>query len=750
MTGVAMGRGLVLASAITVALATVVVIGLVPGLVSDFEPALSNLSQSTSGSGVSSPPQSLSELNSSLNSTFYTWYGENSNRLALPGLNASTGKGIFLDFIGADSTGLGLLQAITMDEEAAFAAENEKVGSEFLATLGNSDGADGSMAAHTGYVDLNGSLAKSTADSTYYFTPGFSIQGNDQGSWLYLSVNYFSVNFHFFSVTYGENDVINTLWEGSIAQTEYNTIDSQSTYETEIDEGIIAALSVGLAFALPSVTTSLIAAGIIAAVLAAVGITLEVLASDAQTAYTNLYESTYANEPSGSKYLWLYTSVDFYYPWITGLGTFYSSAGFYGVLSTGSIETILGNYPFLDSTLAPALAGYGQSLGQTLGWNKWVAANPISIVLINGYSDTPDGNSWTETLSFTVPSGDTQQIFVWTVGDTATPSLTLPTGLSTKTSFGTSTGIAAGNLSVGAHSVTLSANGGWVNTATMAVYGVSNSAGYTFLYTSASQVTSLTLASGGYGYVGVEETGGTYGITGSSITWVNEETPPLSGGGDTDLIGAQTSDVFSFSTTAGSYGIAAAAIVPIATVQLLIGYAQTPLEDNWTYTLDFTVPAGVSEVLFAWTIADASTPTLTLPSGLSSQTSFGTSTGIASGGLAAGPYAVTLSGNGGWVNTVAMAVYVVSDDSSYTFAYSSAAQVKSLSGTSGAAVYIGILETGGTYPVTSPSLTTINEQTPSEYGGETDLIGTQSSDAFSFATTAGGYGIAIVGIFPPT
>jgi len=51
-------------------------------------------------------------------------------------------------------------------------------------------------------------------------------------------------------------------------------------------------------------------------------------------------------------------------------------------------------------------------------------------------------------------------------------------------------------------------------------------------------------------------------------------------------------------------------------------------------------------------------------------------------------------------------------------------------------------------PITSWSLTTINEEAASDVGGYTGLIGQQSSNTLSMATAAAGYGIAAVGVYP--
>ena len=184
-------------------------------------------------------------------------------------------------------------------------------------------------------------------------------------------------------------------------------------------------------------------------------------------------------------------------------------------------------------------------------------------------------------------------------------------------------------------------------------------------------------------------------------------------------------------------------------VKFLTGYAATPSGNGWSHTLGFTVPSGTSHVLFVWAVSDSVAPNITLPSAFSVTTEVSTSDGIAFGALSAGTYSASFTANGGWVNTATMGVYVISNDTGYTYTLSSSAQVTSLTLASGATAYLGTLYTGGAYPLTTWSLTTINEETPSQNGGETNMIGQQGSNTFSLTTSAAGYGIAAVGIYPP-
>ena len=184
-------------------------------------------------------------------------------------------------------------------------------------------------------------------------------------------------------------------------------------------------------------------------------------------------------------------------------------------------------------------------------------------------------------------------------------------------------------------------------------------------------------------------------------------------------------------------------------VKFLKGYADSPFGNGWSESLSFTVPSGTSDVVLFWTVSDSVTPTVTLPSGLVTKYVYGTSSGLAVGALAAGTYKVTISANGGWVNTATIGVYTISNDAYYSLVFADASQAKTLTLAPGAIQYVGVEENGGAYPITSPSITTPNEKTPSQSGGETDYIGFQNTGTFSFQTSASSYGILAVGVYFP-
>ena len=192
--------------------------------------------------------------------------------------------------------------------------------------------------------------------------------------------------------------------------------------------------------------------------------------------------------------------------------------------------------------------------------NLTASTSPVEFE--SGYAASPDGSVWDSyTFSFTSPKGATVDFF-WTVADNVTVSVKLPTGgtCTAEEEFGATgspwTGLDHCALSPSTHKFVFSAPSyGWVNTVTMALYFVDNSSGVTAQYGGGSQIMNYTMTAGGLAYVGVLENGGAVGMTGISLTTVNEWAAAQNGA-KTDFIGQQTSDRFSFTTTAHNYGIA--------------------------------------------------------------------------------------------------------------------------------------------------------------------------------------------------
>jgi hypothetical protein len=501
-----------------------------------------------------------------------------------------------------------------------------------------------------------------------------------------------------------------------------------------------------------------------------------------------------------------------------------------------AIAAVLGGMLFSGLVGGPLLSPAGpfhspspdRSSPATASGIRTDGAGPI-VTFLTGFNYTGGGWGLSFPLNFTVTSGMSHELYIWAMEGGLDPYLlpVLPAGMNVATSVdGGFLGIAVGALAPGTYSTDLYFPG-WTNAVGIGVYGISNDAGFGFLYSSQAQTTSLALPAGGAAYLGVEGTGGTYPVETPSLTVINEQTPALAGG-VTALVGSQSSNLFSFTTIAGGYGIAAVGIysglyavnftqsglpagtvwsvdlggvnqsstsatlsfnvpngtyavqasancfqaVPSASsvtiagaganvsvtfspaacsleVTLLAGVAETPSAWYQSVPLDFTVPTGTSQVLYAWALGGGlgnySLPAL--PAGLTVGAVIdGGFAGMASGALTPGTYSTDLYYSG-WTNTVSVAVYGISGAAGDGLQFSARAQTTELTLGPGALAYIGIEATGGTYPVNDTSLTTVNEEAYALMGGHTELIGSQPTGAFSFTTAASGYGIVAAGLY---
>ena len=98
--------------------------------------------------------------------------------------------------------------------------------------------------------------------------------------------------------------------------------------------------------------------------------------------YTKLYESTYANEPTGNKYIWNYLNIDYYYP-NNPVTSVDSSIGLDGKLSNGNSMTIIPNIAFGYSFIVNPTAGlswellvsdyseWAHAIANKIGTNNW-------------------------------------------------------------------------------------------------------------------------------------------------------------------------------------------------------------------------------------------------------------------------------------------------------------------------------------------------------------------------------------------
>ena len=391
------------------------------------------------------------------------------------------------------------------------------------------------------------------------------------------------------------------------------------------------------------------------------------------------------------------------------------------------------------------------------------------VELLAGYSQTVSTWNVSVALNFTVAPGVSQVIYAWAIAGNFTPYTppVLPAGMSIAASIGFE-GMASGNLTAGTYATDLN-YAGYVNLISVAIYGISDGANLTYQYSSLSQLNqhqlhaqqlSLALPTGGSDYLVVESTGGTWPVNNASITQVDEQTPALRGG-VSGVIGRQSGDVASFDTVASGAGIVAVAIGANATqlngvdVNLLASFSATTGAWNLSFPLAFFVPAGTGQVLYLWALGgnySNYTPPV-LPAGMSVAASIGFE-GIATGNLSSGSYVIGLS-YAGWTNMVSLAVYGVSDSAAATYRFGAIDQPNpgfhtqqiDLTLPAGAAVYLGVESTGGTWPVTNASFSFVDEAAWALRGGLSGEIGRQLSNTLSFTSRASGAGIVAIGIY---
>jgi hypothetical protein len=381
----------------------------------------------------------------------------------------------------------------------------------------------------------------------------------------------------------------------------------------------------------------------------------------------------------------------------------------------------------------------------------------LAVSPLASFAITTGGWNLSFPLDFTVPFGVSHVLYAWAIGGGLYPTYlppVLPSGLNITASNANFEGMAFGALAPGSYSTDLWFPG-WTNTVSIVVYGISQDANASYQFASVGQGTNLTLPAGASVYLGIESTGGTWPVLNPSIAFVDKETGALQGG-ETGVIGRQLTNSFTFTTQATGYGIVAVGIYGPALASP--SFAATPLAAfsvttggwNLSFPLTFCVPAGVSQVLYAWAIGGGLYPTFPLPelpSGLN-VTTFTGFEGMALGSLSPGTYFTDLS-YPGWTNIVSIVVYGIFGDANASFQFGSVEQGTNLTLPSGASVYVGIESTGGTWPVLNSSISLQDEQAAALQGGETGVIGRQVSDAFSFSTQATGYGIVAMGIYLP-
>ncbi len=290
----------------------------------------------------------------------------------------------FLTFLGENPYYKSIFEKITLKEEKAFQKKNQIEMKIFLSKLENNSLREPKF-QRTTLIESNRSLTVYNLNANNETAYAFKISSNDlpkaictdYGEWLMVSVNYFKYSLIFTTITYGEHDILNAVYLGNSAQKYFNqAISGTSNYDI-LASVILGVLSVGFAFAPITGGTSILVSVIVASVLVGVGVAESIESAYVSSKLLELYESTYANENTGKKYMWLYDSINYYYPLQSfGFGSLDSSIGEYGYLSNGNTVTIFPNVPMVAGGGAEGvyyiseISGSIHSIANTVGWNN--------------------------------------------------------------------------------------------------------------------------------------------------------------------------------------------------------------------------------------------------------------------------------------------------------------------------------------------------------------------------------------------
>lgn len=156
--------------------------------------------------------------------------------------------------------------------------------------------------------------------------------GNFIDPWVWVNINYYVYHAPWYlggwSLTYGENDNCNVEFLGSEALSFFNTWENITT---DTGYGLAAAGLVALFIPMPVLAQAIGAALIVAGV----GFEYE------SSTMLNYYES------NGFSYIHLDLVNEYFYPWVTVLGSLASSIGLYGLDWGGGSYTFWYNIPFV-------------------------------------------------------------------------------------------------------------------------------------------------------------------------------------------------------------------------------------------------------------------------------------------------------------------------------------------------------------------------------------------------------------------
>ena len=317
-------------------------------------------------------PRNASELLSNAFLAYYIHsqeYGKSSEQLSndIHSISLSEMKTLFSIFLKSSSYARSLLALHTEHLKEKFALLDKATTPRLSNELNNEKN------GNTHPCKLNNKNKKLVNIRTTNNAP--SIPGwvlSSPGQYEYVVINYFTYTIWWDAFTYGEQDVIYNLYSGSAAQNYYNSISSQLSTE-EMAAGAVVIMIAGI------ITPAATIAGV--AISSDITKTITILAAGIGTAlgygylsnaYYTIYESDYANHNSGDKYMFLYETSDYYYPWYV-YGAQASSFGVKGILSDGNTNTIIPNQVWLQLIPGgPAVyAQYVSNCCNNFGTGQW-------------------------------------------------------------------------------------------------------------------------------------------------------------------------------------------------------------------------------------------------------------------------------------------------------------------------------------------------------------------------------------------
>jgi len=352
-----------------------------------FVPAADNMhtSQSNTATGNISPQVAIgkyvakksqptttthSALSNKIAISFSNWYMKNRVKENLPEISSTTGQSLFMQYLNQSIAGKAYISQLTVNEKSSFNKSNTMEVSSIESIL------------HSGHKVP--SVIKGKDSMSYVLNIRADLPNgvtSDSGTWVMVTISYFVYHAPWWlggwTVTYGEQDYLNELWAGSTAQKQYNNFENYISVGGLADGlaagGIMAYITAG---ALDGYKLGNLAGALVGAVIGAIVGAGVIYIQDAMT---TLYESTYANEPSGNKYIWTYMVNDYYYPWITVVGSLASSLGFYGYKSNGNTVTLFPNIPIgayggvAGVTISAGFSSLVHYMSNKYGENNWVS-----------------------------------------------------------------------------------------------------------------------------------------------------------------------------------------------------------------------------------------------------------------------------------------------------------------------------------------------------------------------------------------